>query len=58
MGLQTLLPGEAGDFAAVTLQRLGGVVGELDFFTKSSTDSGLMNRAVPLVGRVWLGPAK
>ena len=27
-------------------------------FIKSSTESGLENLAVPLVGRVWLGPAK
>ena len=31
---------------------------KLDFFKKVSTCSGEANRAVPLVGRVWLGPAR
>ena len=30
----------------------------LDFFRKSSTDRGEKNLAVPLVGRIWFGPAK
>src|SRR6266567_1602902 len=29
-----------------------------DFLTKSSTDRGEKKRAVPPVGRVWLGPAR
>ena len=28
-----------------------------DFLTNCSTESGLEKRAVPPVGRVWLGPA-
>ena len=30
----------------------------LDFLIKSSTESGEKNFAVPLVGRMWFGPAK
>mgnify|MGYP001049022808 CR=1 FL=1 len=57
VGVQALMLGKIGNAGLNFAQGIAGVI-KLDFFTKSSTPSGLEKRAVPLVGRVWLGPAK
>ena len=58
MGVQPLMPGKVGDAVLHLAQRFPGIVDEAGFLDESSTLNGLLNRAVPLVGSVWLGPAK
>ena len=58
VGVQALPLGKVGDAGCSLFQRLPGVVDEAGLLDEVVHAQRLEKRAVPLVGRVWFGPAK
>ena len=58
MGVQALTLGKIGNAGCHLAQRLAGVVEEAGLLHKVVHTQRAGEAAVPLVGRVWLGPAK
>ena len=58
VGVQALMLGKIGNAGLNFAQGIAGVINETGLFHKIVHAQRLEKRAVPLVGRVWLGPAK